>query len=474
MRIPNEITCLIFTYATSELLTSWISSSKFGYSNTEVHISHVCRHWRSLSLNQSSLWTTFYYLAYMAHANSTNVVQRLDAYLDRSSKQRLFIWVDLRGNNHLQRSISMMDSIINHVDRWRQFIFIPDSTFPVDRFLLQIEHRAAPNLELFSLSLGAASRKLPPADQHSATPSEPLILRGGAPQLTTLWFDTSVRRYLPPASSITTLHIKKDDSSVYFTFPPRLSPILSIHNLTTLTLDGEHHGSYMLVTTAPACITTPNLTTLRICNQCIHSGLRNWRAPLLETLILERARFGEIAEAPENSVAGKYSFPGLRALVMIDNEPCSRHSAIVLAHLTSNIEELIISDSRRRPPNGYTLITELFDYEYTNQGWPRLQEITLNIRSLVHRDPNFLVRCMQTRCQVSHLTLKLDSGLLKVWNNKHSICLLELEHLCVIKTLPSSISIIPIHWPADLHDGPFHKLFNRLEPPCVSKYSFEE
>lgn len=473
MRIPNEITCLIFTYASSELLTSWISSSKFGYSNTEVHISHVCRHWRSLSLCQSSLWTTFYYLAYMAHANSTNVVQRLDAYLERSGTQHLFIWVDLRGNNHLQRSILMMDSIISHVDRWRQFVFIPDSMFPIDRFLLRIEHRAAPKLKLFSLSLGAASRKLPPFDQYSAASFEPLILRGGAPQLTTLWFDTSVRRYLPPASNITTLHIKKDDSAVYFAFPPPLSPILSILNLTTLTLDGEHHGSYMLVTTAPA-ITTPNLTTLRICNQCIHSGLNNWRAPLLETLILERARFGEIAEAPETSMPGKYSFPNLRALVIIDNEPCSRHSAIVLTHLTSSIKELIISDSRRRPPNGYTPVTELFNYEYTNQGWPRLQKITLNIRSLDRRDPEFLVRCMQTRCQVSHPTLKLDSGLLKIWMNKYRLCLLELEHLCAIEPLASSISTIPIHWPAELHDGPFYKLFDRLETPYVPKYSFEE
>ncbi|KJA28297.1 hypothetical protein HYPSUDRAFT_61929 [Hypholoma sublateritium FD-334 SS-4] len=407
----------------------------------------------------------------MAHANSANVVQRLDAYLERSGNQHLFIWVDLRGNNHLQRSISMMDNIISHVDRWRQFIFIPDSMFPIDRFLLRIEHRAAPNLELFSLSLGAESRKLPPSDQYTGSPSfEPLILRGGAPQLTTLWFDTSVRRHLPPSSNITTLHIKKDDSAVYFTFPPSLS----ILNLTTLTLDGEHHGSYMLVTTAPASITTPNLTTLRICNQCIHSGLKNWRAPLLETLILERARFGEIAEAPETSMPGKYSFPNLRALVMIDNEPCSRLSAIVLTHLTSSIKELIISDSRRRPPNGYTLVTELFNYEYTNQGWPRLQEITLNIRSLDQRDPEFLVRCMQTRCQVSHPTLKLDSGLLKIWMIKHRLCLLELGYLCEIEPLASSNSTIPIHWPADLHDGPFYKLFDRLETLNVPKYSFEE
>lgn len=352
----------------------------------------------------------------------------------------------------------MTEKVINHIDRWRQLVLFPDDSFPIDNFFLQVENRTAPNLELFCLL--------------DAVPTKPpgLIFTGVSPKLANLWIDTFAWRYRPNMANITTLYIKQDSFSPTLRFDQ--DEISSIPNLTTLTLDGGSCNAYMVNILRP--ITTPKLKTLLIRNQALRDCLTKWKAPVLEALILIKVSFEESQAVMVDQLEQVYSFPNLRALILADNQPFARHSAIILTQLTSNVKELIISDSRRRTPTGYN-----FNYVFElnllgRDSWPQLQELTLNIRSLGRQNPTHLFRGLLTRGQTLRFVVRLDRTILKILRKDWKDYLEDLETFCAFEPLDSTTTI-PFHWPLETlaNAGRFCDLLAKIVTPSFQKYSFD-
>ncbi|PPR05250.1 hypothetical protein CVT26_012406 [Gymnopilus dilepis] len=109
LRLPNEITCMIFDYALA--LSVRMAEGRpvvFGKAwrppLVEVVISHVCHQWRSIGLSYPQIWSHFRY-----EVSRSSVVQvpleRFDAYLERSRSAGLELWFDF------QRDLDGLDGL---------------------------------------------------------------------------------------------------------------------------------------------------------------------------------------------------------------------------------------------------------------------------------------------------------------------------------------------------------------------------
>ncbi|KAF8204125.1 hypothetical protein BJ912DRAFT_896076 [Pholiota molesta] len=206
-QLPNELLIPIFIEASFEPSLVWRiirtpgkrprEEGAWRYCNMEVVISHVCQQWRYVSLGVPALWTTFYYID-DCRSNPREILQRLDAYLERSGTQLLDIWIDLRAGrrNLVDRNQSLITKTIVHINRWRSFHFFPHYVPALLlTFLTQLKDLAAPNLETFCTSANYRRVEfalgLPMTGGSANTPSSSTIFKKGAPKLSVLSMDNS-------------------------------------------------------------------------------------------------------------------------------------------------------------------------------------------------------------------------------------------------------------------------------------------
>ncbi|KAF8971858.1 hypothetical protein BDZ97DRAFT_1150891 [Flammula alnicola] len=480
---------MIFTYAASQHL----SVSKFGrlesakgakghvvettgYLNMEVVISHVCRQWRAVSLGLPTLWTTFYY---SAHASSHIPLGRLEAYLQRSGMQLLDLWFDARGTQirraRRKNILNLIQSTIPHVARWRRFIVLPDEYFTLVSILKGIEDLAAPNLENFSVSTSDMYPQVFASDNRFTEDRviSPLILREGAPKLSSLWMDTfGLVFYLPSMANLTTLHIEEDSCQTNMR-SEKLISILTIPTLINLTMKGKisNYCTECGAARAQLPIITPNLRNLRICDMSICCFLLQWQAPLLDTLTFRKVQYRQSHHHIGGKQSNSLSFPNLRKLILIDSEPLHRQAGVLLTQLTDNIKELVISDSRRRSAMQTMMDLIRYDHYEHRQSWPQLRVITVNLRYVGMWRPSYYTECLRTRPKTLSLSVRIDTFLFEHWNTDYTDSLADLRNVCTIETLDDHIPNIPSGWPAA--DGPFADLLHGMDLSFMKRYSSE-
>ncbi|KAI0275469.1 hypothetical protein BC834DRAFT_965839 [Gloeopeniophorella convolvens] len=184
-KLPTEILCIIFRSTRSVLRPE----TSAGYLPLEIVISHVCRRWRSISLNFRDFWTTIIIRPRLPHA-------RIQAYLSRSGGAPLGIYVDYTvaprdkrgelydstGHSYL---IGLMSCLHPSIHRWHSFEFTA-TVFLVTAKVAQWLSRmaSAPNLRRFAFILRHrlhAQYSIPLPWLHNSVKEVPF--HGNAPSL---------------------------------------------------------------------------------------------------------------------------------------------------------------------------------------------------------------------------------------------------------------------------------------------------
>jgi hypothetical protein len=151
--IPNELLSAIFHFATHDLHDCY--DAVFHATN----LSHVCQHWRNVSLSTASLWTVIV-LTFPTHRNQ---LFRTISSLARSRSRTLHIYMDFRdpawnwdeashrfGWKNME---NVMRLLLPHVHRWQKVELLTDSWAPIFTFLSYTSRiKSAPMLQDVVLS----------------------------------------------------------------------------------------------------------------------------------------------------------------------------------------------------------------------------------------------------------------------------------------------------------------------------------
>ena len=163
--LAPETVALIFTLASFSSSGSEDGLSLF-YNSTifPILISHVSQRWRQIAISTSTLWRTlvvcgpFSTTSHLPHLSRTRICQRLDAFLTRSSRQPLRIYLDFRDpswsfalpeDSHPSSfDPSLVDSILEktvaHCHRWEDVEVLSDTWSPLHAFLRCCNEREVP------------------------------------------------------------------------------------------------------------------------------------------------------------------------------------------------------------------------------------------------------------------------------------------------------------------------------------------
>ncbi|KAF8204124.1 hypothetical protein BJ912DRAFT_1052867 [Pholiota molesta] len=185
----------------------------------------------------------------------------------------------------------------------------------------------------------------------------------------------------------------------------------------------------------PIPVIIPNLIHFRLCNVSIHrTEFSRFQLPRLETLTFYKVEYeGDGTNHPVD-------IPNLHSLFLVDSNISG--SGISLTQLTSTITTIVLSDSRTRSSGIRPL--QLLNYHDTQQGWPMLQDITVNLRNPGKFGLEFYLQCLQTRPKDPPITLRINSSLLADWRTRFAARLALLEDLCRIEHSTPQIPIFPV------------------------------
>ncbi|KAJ3550753.1 hypothetical protein NMY22_g256 [Coprinellus aureogranulatus] len=207
-RLPNEILTTIL----HSLICGGAVTGIPGRPLPEVAISHVCSHWRALSLLTPSLWTFFCCGSGDESSALTEVsqarIERLQAYLERSQSSALYLWLHLEGPRLLQQFLPVL---YPHFCRLATLQLLSEDHHALEAIRWRMEDlQSAPILRTLIARPVTQDWSRPDAFSHW----DPTILRAGngALQVDYLHLDqVSIRYFRPPLGSIVHLLLECDE-----------------------------------------------------------------------------------------------------------------------------------------------------------------------------------------------------------------------------------------------------------------------
>ncbi|OJA11618.1 hypothetical protein AZE42_05474 [Rhizopogon vesiculosus] len=151
--IPDELLSAIFHFATHDFHDCYDAIFH------AITISHVCQHWRNVSLSTTSLWTVIV-LTFPTHRNQ---FFRTVSCLTRSRSRPLHLYMDFRDpawnwdeTSHLfnwKNMENVMRLLLPHAHRWRKIELLTDTWAPIFTFLSYASRiKSAPMLHDIVLS----------------------------------------------------------------------------------------------------------------------------------------------------------------------------------------------------------------------------------------------------------------------------------------------------------------------------------
>ncbi|CAA7260955.1 unnamed protein product [Cyclocybe aegerita] len=384
LALPAELTDLIFELVLHEERSAlfYHRNKKRNHPWTELSLALVCRQWRAVAVETTSLWCTYTFVG-QARDLATSL-GRLEGYLGRSYPRPLDLLLD--------------------------FVTI----------LEPLRHLSAPRLEHFQVETNdhLSDFARPPTKPGVYINSlSPTIFQAGAPKLSSFWLQPSLYHCCcPPTANITTLHFTFHEHDLFGSGLgfEAFQHVLRLPTLENLSIKGD------LLSVAGACdfyshpetYHMPRLQNLRLQNSpLLLDALPCLRAPALGSLILEDFTLFDV---PDNHIPN-YHFPSLRSLALIDHKTVAiqhwSERPLFFYHLTQKITHLTVS---QRDAFGDWIVQEVMNTD-RNIG-PDLLVATFNAEGSWH--PEDYVELGNRRiCGCSGIALHIPERLLQRWKD---------------------------------------------------------
>ena len=465
LSLPVEVTSLVFRYLTmgsndqlemEPHFPSSLNSRRPKYVGflMEVILSHVCRLWRSIALDLPTLWTTYRYDSCIFYPPGPSL-HRLEAYLERSKSHLVDLKFDFRiaqGNSHYDcgSRLQMLAKIMAHVTQWRRVFIIADKNTPILDLLDNFKEASAPNLEHFSIRIGSYG-----ATTRQIQDLQPVLLKGGAPKLSSVAVDYLNHLVLSPLSNITTLRIEQPKLNTKWELlsSDAFINILLIPTLTNLSLVGDI-GVLVYVEDFEDIIPMRSLKHLRLADSWSMSTILPYlRAPLLETLIL-RNWYPEGFSTPDYN----YSFPSLHTLafeqssdyecpdlVSWDSDDIFRSLSVLTKHA------VYVAFSH------FSSLERAFLFPRHQAFWPDLQVINFNVKYSTRIDDYLIFATARASPKKPRLFLRIHEGLVHRWHVEAPNALCELKWACNVDAMPTGAMAAALisnrPWPPTFDDA---------------------
>jgi len=385
LRLPPEVTCMIFDHASGYPMEEEGEGEEFKAVHLlpEVVISHVCRHWREISLSYPRLWTSF---SYDGPTSIRIPLERFDAYLKRSGTLDLELWIEF--GYHSQgleddssaKHLALLEMAIDEAHRWKRTTLILNSeSAMLGTIMPKLQKVSVPRLEHFALCAEEEDLKEPSYLRNSTVVNkvETTIFEGGASNLKSLRVDG--KTYVtctPPLSNLTALRIESiinnPDSILSWT---AFLSILELPSLQDLSLIGDIFEPP--TPEAMKIIDMNNLKSLRYSdNDTVSLILPCIRAPLLESLTLQSVWLPEELGAMPMHPSEPYFFPSLHSLDLIDVTPSTLHGAWYLVRMTRRAKDILLS---HEDAGECVFVFTPAAYRSNPLFWPDMERLTLNM-----------------------------------------------------------------------------------------------
>jgi len=356
LALPTEILCLIFWLACRPTRSPLEHLEEKKLTDTEVQISHVCRYWRSTSLNYSRLWATIAYDKNHVKISDEKVLSHFKTYLRRAAGHLLdarFAFLEFYREDIGQNMLELL--LENSSTCHRIFIYAPIDLCRSE-FLTRFQEIRAPHLASYEVMFFDRSRGGPLRPRQS-NPTCSLL---GTPKLTHLSFQPmAFVSSIPCSPHITTIHI--EGKFLRYTWTTLLT-LLRLPCLRSLSII---YGVFLPPTDEQGVlerIVAPELVQFRCFSEPVVTRILHLlQAPKLDVLVLKG---GDMPCFPSSQSlthtlslrdeleAFPVIFPSLRTLVLLDFtcEPSDSEAELkprvlrFLAHATRSITNLYISD----------------------------------------------------------------------------------------------------------------------------------
>ncbi|PPR05161.1 hypothetical protein CVT26_012247 [Gymnopilus dilepis] len=387
LNLPTEVTCAIFYYVSTDPLSIYGKQYLQDGSQLpgEVVVSLVCQRWRAIALAYSQIWSRF---RFYGKELTLNLVDRLEAYTERSGTQLLDLWFRLESRQEMRLGVEenkiaekVWGLATKHLSRWKRITVIDgQGSFFLDSMISAgLENAFAPNLE----SLATSS----PFKRHRAYEGAslaPTIFKQGAPRLKHVLCDDSAHLCQPPLENLTTLRVEIGELEDVDAFPfsgLAFLALLELPSLENFSVSGVFfRGSHVH---DERIVTVKSLKHLR-CD--LHEDLIQMlpfiRAPNLETLTLQHIGFRDEFDSHASACLEEPPvFPALRSLSLnFTSAPRTDAGLQYFAKMTSSITDITFV-ARRYEDNIFSGIMHSPNIN-PNWFWTKLKRITFNVAKL--------------------------------------------------------------------------------------------
>ncbi|KDR81993.1 hypothetical protein GALMADRAFT_264276 [Galerina marginata CBS 339.88] len=429
--LPNEILYLIFLYARNlSLIPTPRSLTAQAAHPIELAISHVCRLWRTMSLNYPPLWDTFRYVVPIWPQVKSK--DRFAAYIERSGSLLLDIWINFRGHNgtRLNDPAEMFTMLLSQVDRWRRVTILLNGN---PSFVHRLKGLHPVNLEHFAvLPQNAAYNSL-----DSRGLFKPNTFTSGARKLKSVrLITTTYDLFLPPLAHLTTFRLEKQYNARHIQINlPTVLALLAIPTLENLSVIGikifdDDNLKY---------ITLERLQDFRCGGEDLAQILPYIQAPRLHSLTLRGGHF---------PILNPKFVPELTNLILLN----CRVPWPELFSISSGITQLTVSENSE----GTFHLHAPTIFELTTC-WPQLTTLSCNLQFLSYID---LYRGLALSRVDQLFTVRVHQNLLDTWNDRTPDLLPYANGVPLIKSWDDDTNpLIAWHWPyaEDRAEYPFDK-----------------
>ncbi|TFK75113.1 hypothetical protein BDN72DRAFT_832423 [Pluteus cervinus] len=256
----------------------------------EVVASHVCRHWRAISLGTPLLWSKIDISIITQRdvelKNLEGFKTKLSIYLTRSSTCPVVIFLKLPCSVLLDDYLPIL---LPHANRWyRLSIDLWAGDLQEDEVLIHLGSAYTPLLQHLSITCNRWQRNRgepPPVKFSTVTPT---ILTSGAPALTFARLAGKVLGVVqPPLHTVQTLHLEGGFKQ-YMSYDQFITLFTSLPSLVNLSLTDFIVRLPQDPFITPKPISLPSLRCLRLCgtNTPAHRLLTLLSLPNIDNLVL--------------------------------------------------------------------------------------------------------------------------------------------------------------------------------------------
>ena len=384
LALPTEILCLVFWLACCPTRSPLEHAAENLSAYMEVQISHVCRHWRSSSLNYSRLWATIAYDRNHVKISNRQVLSHLKTYLRRAGGHLLDARIALLEFYPMHIAQSMLELLLENSLTWHRIFIYAPIDLCLSEFLTRFQEIHAPHLASYEVKFFNRGHGGGPPRPEQSNPTFSLL---GTPKLTHLSFQTmTFMSSIPCSPYITTIYIEGKDLKYTWT---TLVTLLRLPCLRTLSIvwnvflppTGEQGVIERIV--------APELVQFRCSNKTVVSRILHLlHAPKLDVLVL-KGGYMSYFSSPQSLTrtlslqdeleAFPAIFPSLRKLVLLGyscNPSDSEARGLrFLAHATRSITNLCISDFL-----GHNLLRSIVKVdEDGSRMWPNLELLAVDV-----------------------------------------------------------------------------------------------